>query len=325
MPAKKVVIVAFNKISPFHLSVPGVVFTGAQMAGEAPRFTLNVCSGEPGPLRSSDGFWIVVEESLDGLQQADIVIVPSWRDPEETPPEPLQEALRAAHLRGTTIVGLCLGTYVLAAAGLLDHRPATTHWMWTEDLSRRYPSIQVRPDVLYVDDDDIVTSAGVAAGIDCCLHIVRRYHGAEIANRVARRIVVPPHRQGGQAQFVEQLVRTDATPDKLSQLLEWVQKNLDQPHDIDSLARRSMMSRRTFTRRMRQLTGTSVGTWLLNQRLMLAQRLLESASDPIDQVAQKAGFGSEVSLRHHFRKTFDTTPSRYRKEFRGSAQPTGDQ
>lgn len=315
MPVKRVAVVAFNDISPFHLSVPCLVFAGVRTHDEAPHFDLQVCSAEGDQLRSSDGFGIIVEKGLNCLESADIVIVPTWRDPDEIPPEPLLAALQTAHRRGAQIIGLCLGTYVLAAAGLLENRPATTHWMWAEDLSRRYPSIQVSPDVLYVDDGDIVTSAGVAAGIDCCLHIVRQCHGAEVASRIARRLVVPPHRQGGQAQFIEPNVRTNAAPDKVSQLLEWVQENLDQPHSIDSLARRSAMSRRTFTRRIRQITGSTAGAWLLNQRLILSQRLLETESTSIDQIAQKAGFGSEVSLRHHFRKAFKTTPSRYRKEF----------
>jgi len=322
MLAKKVAVIAFNGINPFQLSVPGLVFAGVRLPDEAPCFILQVCSGEPNPLHTSDGFTIVVEENLDCLMSADIVVVPTWRDPAELPPEQLLAALRAAHHRGARIVGLCFGAYVLAAAGLLDNRPATTHWLRAADLSQRYPLIQVNPDVLYVDDGDIVTSAGVAAGIDCCLHIVRQYHGAEVANRIARRIVVPPHRQGGQAQFVEQIISSSAKPDQLSQLLEWLQNNLNQQHSIDSLARRSMMSRRTFTRRMRQMTGTSIGAWLLNQRLALAQRLLEADSSSIDQIAQQAGFGSEVSLRHHFRKVFNTTPSRYRKEFCGSTKRT---
>jgi len=317
MAVKTVAVVAFDKISSFQLSVPCYVFTGLRSPGEPPYFTLRICAAEEGPLTSSDRFGIVPDYGLEGLAASDIVVVPTWRDTDEAPPEALLEALRSAHRHGAVVIGLCLGTYVLAAAGLLENRPATTHWGWAEDLARRFPSIEVRPDVLYVDDGDIVTSAGVAAGIDCCLHIVRRYHGAEVATRIARRMVVPPHRQGGQSQYVELALRKSEAPDKFTQTMEWVQANLDQPHSIGSLAELFMMSRRTFTRRMRQVTGTTVGAWLLNQRLTLAQRLLETGDAPIAQIAEQAGFGSEVSLRHHFRMVLRTTPSRYRNEFSG--------
>jgi transcriptional regulator GlxA family with amidase domain len=317
MTTKVVAVVAFDNISSFQLSVPCIVFAGLRTQDELKYFNLLTCTAEAKVLRSSDGFGIVTDNNLDGLESADIVVVPTWRDPAEVPPQPLLEALRTAHQRGATLVGLCLGTYVLAATGLLENRPATTHWMWTDDLAQCYPAIQVRPDVLYVDDGDIVTSAGVAAGIDCCLHIFRRYHGTEAATSVARRMVVPPHRQGGQSQYIEQPVRSNTSPDKFSQMLEWVHANLDQPHSIDSLASRFIMSRRTFTRRFHEITGTTVSKWLLHQRLIMAERLLETTAAPIELIAQQAGFGSEVSLRHHFCKTFKITPSRYRKEFRG--------
>lgn len=317
MKAKTVAVVAFDNINSFQLSVPCFVFSGARAKDESPCFAVRICAAEEGTLRSTDRFGIVADFGVDGLESVDIVVVPTWRDSGERPPEKLLEALGAAHRGGALIVGLCLGTYVLAAAGLLVDRPAATHWNWAEDLARRYPSIRVRPEVLYVDDGDIVTSAGVAAGIDCCLHIVRRFFGAEVATRVARLMVVPPHRQGGQSQYIEHHVGSDAGQDQFSQMLEWVQAHLDQPHSIDSLAGRCMMSRRTFTRRMRQVTGTTVGAWLLNQRLTLVQRLLETTSDSMDRIAQQAGFGSEVSLRLHFGKVLRTTPSRYRREFRG--------
>jgi transcriptional regulator GlxA family with amidase domain len=249
------------------------------------------------------------------MENAGIIIVPSWRDPHELPPEALLKALRNAHRRGALIVGLCLGSYVLAAAGLLADRPATTHWKWADDLAKRYPDIRVNRDVLYVDDGDIITSAGVAAGLDCCLHLMRRLHGAEVANQVARRMVVPPHRQGGQAQYIEPL-RESAASDRFSEVMEWVQQHPELPHSLDSLAEKAYMSRRTFTRRFRQATGTTVGTWLVNQRLSLAQRLLETTVLTIDQVAERAGFGAVVSLRKQFTKALHTSPGRYRKEFR---------
>jgi transcriptional regulator GlxA family with amidase domain len=188
--------------------------------------------------------------------------------------------------------------------------------MWTKDLASRYPLVQVEQNVLYVDEGQIITSAGVAAGIDCCLHLLRRLYGAEIANRVARRMVVPPHRQGGQAQYIEQPLNKTGAVDRFALLLEWLQANLDQPHTLDALAAHVFMSRRSFTRRFRQVTGATVGAWLLHQRLALARRLLETTSAAIDLIASQAGFGSGLNLRQQFRKELKTTPSRYRREFR---------
>jgi len=321
MQAETIAVIAFDRISPFLLAMPCTVFRDDPTRPDAPRFRLLVCSAEKRTLQSNAGFAIQTQHTLRDAEQANIVIVPSWRDPQELPPEPLLNCLRKAHQRGALVVGLCLGTYVLAAAGLLDGRPATTHWGWTEDLAQRYPQITLQPDVLYVDDGDIVTSAGVAAGIDCCLHLLRRLHGAELASHVARRMVVPPHRQGGQAQFIEQPVGRSAAEDRFGQQLEWLQRHLAQPHSLDSLAERFMMSRRTFTRRFRQVTGSTVGAWLLNQRLAFAQRLLETTAKPIDLIAQEAGFGSEVTLRQQFNRVLRTTPSRYRREFRGNRGP----
>ncbi len=316
MQAETIAVIAFDQISPFLLSIPATVFREDADLPELPRFRLLVCSAETPVLQSSAGFSLQTEHTLQDAAQADIVIVPSWRDPQELPPQELLECLRTAHARGALVVGLCLGTYVLAAAGLLDGRCATTHWRWSADLAQRYPQISLRPDVLYVDEGDIVTSAGVAAGIDCCLHLLRRLHGAEVAAHVARRMVVPPHRQGGQAQYIELPLSRSAAEDRFAQQLAWLQRHLEQSHSLDSLAERFMMSRRTFTRRFRQVTGTTVGAWLLNQRLALAQRLLEGTAKPIGQVAQEAGFGSEVSLRQQFNKLLKTSPARYRKEFR---------
>jgi transcriptional regulator GlxA family with amidase domain len=318
MQAETIAVIAFNRISPFLLAMPCMVFRDDPARPDGLQFKLLVCSAEKRTLQSSAGFAIQTRHTLRDLERADIVIVPSWRDPTEMPPTPLLNSLRKAHKRGALVVGLCLGTYVLAAAGLLDGRPATTHWGWTEDLRQRYPQITLRPDVLYVDDGDIITSAGVAAGIDCCLHLLRRLHGAELAAHVARRMVVPPHRQGGQAQFIELPVNKTAGEDRFGQNLEWVQRHLARPHSLDSLAEQFMMSRRTFTRRFRQVTGTTVSDWLLNQRLALAQRLLETTAKSIDLVAQEAGFGSEVTLRQQFNKMLKTSPARYRREFRGN-------
>ncbi|MHB8255599.1 MAG: helix-turn-helix domain-containing protein [Acidiferrobacter sp.] len=308
-------VIAFDRMSPFHLSVPCAVFGEDRQTSGVPPFTVRVCAAEKGLLRTTAGFSIKTPYSLKALRHAQTIIVPSWRDPEELPPEPLLAALRAAHDRGARIVGLCLGAFVLAAAGLLDDRPATTHWAWSDALGKRYPRIRMQPDVLYVDDGDIVTSAGTAAGIDCCLHLLRKQCGAQIANTVARRMVVPPHRQGGQAQYIEEPVRVKATDDRLTETLEAVCRTLNMPHSLDMLASRARMSRRTFTRRFRKMTGTTVGSWLLAQRLSFAQRLLETTDHSIEVIASQTGFRSVSSLRHHFRVTFHIAPSAYRYAF----------
>ena len=317
MPTTEIAVIAFDNISPFHLSLPWVVFGEDRRDGGIPRCRLRFYKIEPGVVTTSAGFALTGLSDIQELDQTGIIIVPSWRNPHEPPPEPLLQALRQASQRGAIIMGLCLGSYVLAAAGLLDGRKATTHWMWTEDLASRYPLVQVEQNVLYVDEGQIITSAGVAAGIDCCLHLLRRLYGAEIANRVARRMVVPPHRQGGQAQYIEQPLNKSEAVDRFALLLEWLQANLGQPHTLDALAAHVFMSRRSFTRRFRQVTGATVGAWLLHQRLALARRLLETTSAAIDLIASQAGFGSGLNLRQQFRKELKTTPSRYRREFRG--------
>lgn len=311
-----VAIIAFTDINPFLLAMPWTVFRDAAQSG-TPRLNLMVCSAEGVRLDGNAGFGIVTRHTLVDAEGADLVIVPTWRDPAEQPPEQMLDFLRRAHRKGATIVGLCHGTFVLAAAGLLEGRPATTHWMSAMELKERYPQTDVRPDVLYVDDGDIITSAGVAAGIDCCLHILRTLQGAEAAARAARRLVVPPHRQGGQAQYIDVPVTIHSGEDRFRSNLEWLQQHLEMSHNLDSLAKRFMMSRRTFTRRFRQVTGSTVGEWLLNQRLALAQRLLETTSASIGAIAGQSGFGSEMSLRHHFNKQLKTSPARYRREFRG--------
>ncbi|CAG4890506.1 helix-turn-helix domain-containing protein [Paraburkholderia saeva] len=315
--AKPVVaVIAFDRISPFHLSVPCVVF-GEDRAEGGVAFDFRVCAAEPGTLSTTAGFSIDATHGLDALADAGTIIVPSWRDPDEPPPAALLDALRAAHARGAQLVGLCLGAFVLAAAGLLDGRPATTHWAWADDFARRYPKVKLDANVLYIDDGDVLTSAGTAAGLDCCLHVLRKRFGAQAASYVARRLVVPPHRQGSQAQYVEQPVPENRHGNRLSGLLDWVCSNLDTPHTLDSLAQRALMSRRTFTRRFREATGTTVGAWLLAQRLARAQQLLETSDQSVDAIAGSAGFGSTASLRQHFAEAFSTSPSAYRREFRG--------
>ena len=318
MRKNSIAVIVFDRISPFHLSIPCIIF-GEDRSGKCPvKFVVKVCSLEQGPISTSAGFTMETRYGLKDIAKASIIFVPTWRDTNEVPPKPLLDALRKAHKRGALIVGLCLGTYVLAAAGLLDGLEATTHWGWAADLAARYPEIKVNPDVLYVDQGNIITSAGTASAIDCCLHIIRREYGANLANYMARRMVVSPHRQGGQAQFIQQPVREVSTMDRFSEVLEWSRSNLHQQLSLDLLANRALMTRRTFTRRFKQVMGITVGEWLLSQRLALAQQLLETTESPIEVIAEHAGFGSAVSLRQHFSQTFKVSPSSYRKEFRVS-------
>lgn len=317
MQSSSYAVLAFNGISPFHLSVPCIIFRPDANNSQVPDFKIKVCAADPSPISTNAGYSIHATHTLAGLRDAGTVIVPSWHDTSELPPKALLDALRKAHQRGARIVSFCLGAFVLAAAGLLDGRRETTHWKWADELAERYPGINVEPDVLYVDEGDIVTAAGCAASIDCCLHLIRTQHGAEVANHIARRMVVSPFRQGGQAQFIEQPVFSSVEPDRLSQVMDWMTKHLDTAHTLDALAERALMSRRTFTRRFRQVTGTTVGQWLLNQRLALAQRMLETTDKPIGMVAETAGFASPAIFRRYFGQAFGVKPSIYRREFRG--------
>jgi transcriptional regulator GlxA family with amidase domain len=323
MPADRtetVAVVAFDGISPFHLSVPCLVFGEDRTAERKPRFRLKVCAADKGPLSTNAGFTISAPHGLAALRTADIIVVPSWREDGRDAPDELLAALRAAHRRGATLVGLCLGAFVLAQAGLLDGRPATTHWHLAPAFARRFPQVHLQPEVLYVDDGDILTSAGTAAGIDCCLHLLRVRYGAEAANSAARRMVVAPHRAGGQAQYIQQPLPAAPERDRLRPVMEWMSRRLAEPHSLDELAQRALMSRRTFTRHFREATGTTVGRWLQNQRLALAQRLLETTQHPIERVASEAGFGSAVSLRQHFAAAFKVSPLSYRRQFTTAAQ-----
>jgi transcriptional regulator GlxA family with amidase domain len=313
----RVAVVAFDGISPFHLSVPCMVF-GPDMAGDGvPPFRLQVCAGETGPLHTTAGFTIGATQRLAALARAQTIIVPSWRDAGERPPEALLQALRRAHARGARIVGLCIGAFVLAEAGLLDGRRATTHWHLAAEFARRFPQVELHAEVLYVDDGDVLTSAGTAAAIDCCLHLLRELAGAEVAARVARRMVVAPHRQGGQAQYIEQPLPRSGADQRLAAVMAWALARLDQPHGLDALAARAAMSRRSFTRHFRAATGTTVLQWLQNQRLARAQRLLETGTKSIEAVAAEAGFGSALSLRQLFAARLAVTPTEYRRAFRG--------
>ena len=309
-----IAVVAFQRVIPFHLSVPCIVFGEGILAADNP-FEVRVCAGEPGPIKTSTGFGLSDLEPLELLEQADVVVVPGWRDSLDDPPERLLSALRRAHNRGAQIVGLCLGTYVLAAAGLLDGGCATTHWEFADRIAARFPAIDLDPDVLYVEHNNVLTSAGTAASLDVCLHMLRTRLGATEANRTARRLVIAPHRTGGQAQFIDQPLPAASGDCRLAVLMNSVRTRLQEPHSVDSLASEARMSRRSFTRHFKALTGTSAAAWLLKERLVYSQRLLESSDDSIEAIADTAGFGSVASMRMHFREALSVTPTVWRERF----------
>lgn len=266
-------------------------------------------------------FRLEPDHGLDRLPHADTVIVPGWADVDEAPPADLVDAVRAAHEAGARIASLCTGAFVLAEAGLLDGRRATTHWAHTDVLAARFPQVEVDPDVLYVDNGSVLTSAGKAAAMDLCLHLVRLDHGSAAANTVARRLVVPPHRSGGQAQFVPAPVPT-RNDHPLTELFPWVLERLDQPLTVEDLARRARMSSRTLTRHFHAATGTTPLQWLLTQRIRRAQELLETTSHSIDTIAAGTGMGTATTLRRHFNRTLGVPPDTYRRTFHATRSDT---
>jgi transcriptional regulator GlxA family with amidase domain len=313
---RNVVAVVGEQVAPFELGLVCQVFGLDRSADGLPCYDFAVCSATPGMVPTTSGFMIQVTHGLERMESADLVAIPAW--PEEKPPSPeLAAALRAAAARGATLLSVCTGALVLAASGLLDGRRAATHWQFAPRLAELYPRVQVDASALYVEDGPIITSAGASAGIDACLHLVRREFGAATANALARRMVVPPHRSGDQAQYVEAPVPATAHGENgLAELLDWMQANLDQPLPVEVLAARIPMSPRTFARRFKETTGTTPHRWLLDQRLQLAERLLETTDLPIDAVAARAGLGGPDTLRHHFNARRRTTPTAHRRAFR---------
>jgi transcriptional regulator GlxA family with amidase domain len=312
----EVAVLALDGVIAFDLGVPSQVFFAAQDHNGARPYRVRVATPDGGPVRTSAGFDVVAGHGLELLDEADTVVVPgiAHQSPMLTGTPEVREALRraAGHAR---VMSICTGAFLLAEAGLLDGRPATTHWAHADDFRRRYPRVNLDPDVLFVDDGDVLTSAGVAAGIDLCLHVIRRDHGSEVANGAARRCVVPPWRDGGQSQFIERPV--PQTGDSATAATRaWALHRLDQPLDLADLARHASMSVRTFTRRFRDETGMSPGRWLMRQRVEHARRLLEGTDLPIDGVARQAGFGTAASLRQHLHAAVGVAPAAYRRTFR---------
>lgn len=312
----QVAILALDAVVPVDLAIPAQIFN---YGDEAP-YRATVCALEPGSVRSTGGYDIVAIGGLAAVRRADTVIVPGFWPHARPPAALVLDAIRSAHARERRVVSICTGAFALAAAGVLDGRCVTTHWRHADELAALYPAVEVNPNVLYVDDGRVLTSAGVAAGFDLCLHLVRLDHGAAVANRIARRLVVAPHRDGGQTQYIDRPVQ-HAIETSLQATRGWALQRLDEPLTVSALARHACVSERTFTRRFSAETGTTPLQWLLHQRVLAARRLLETSTKSIDEVAERCGFGTAASLRAHFRRFVATTPTDYRRAFaeRGDA------
>ncbi|WP_431042656.1 GlxA family transcriptional regulator [Streptomyces sp. P1-3] len=320
----RVAVLAQEGVYPFELSIPSRVLGNAEDAEGRPLYEVVVCTPDGSPVRSDAGFSVAVEYGPEALAAADTVVVPptSRLGPfGQGDPLPRPTAAALARVRpGTRMVSICTGSYVLAAAGLLDGRSATTHWQVAQDFQRAYPRVKVDEEVLFVDDGDVLTAAGAAAGVDLCLHLVRRDHGAAVANHVARRCVVPPWRDGGQAQFIERPV-PEPTSATTAATRAWALERLQEPLTLGELADHARMSLRTFTRRFRDEVGQTPGRWLTAQRIELARQLLETSDLPIDLVAHHAGFGTANSLRQHMRSVLGVSPVAYRRTFQAGTRP----
>jgi transcriptional regulator GlxA family with amidase domain len=316
---EKVRVVALDQVAPFELGVLCEVFGTDRTEDGFPGYDFAVCSIDGGPVTTSSGFRLTPHADLGPLAEADLVAVPAH--PIGTPaPRPLIEALRQAADRGARVLSVCSGAFLLGEAGLLDGRRCTTHWRYADLLAERFPAACVQLNALYVEDGPVFTSAGTAAGIDLCLHLVRSVHGSEVATKLARRMVVPPHRDGGQAQYVEAPLPRAPDAATLQPLLAWLVTHLEQPIDVETLARRAHMAPRTFARRFRAETGTTPHDWVTGQRVLLARRLLEETDLGVDAVAVRSGFGDAAMLRHHFGRRIGATPHAYRATFRHDAR-----
>ncbi|GAA3249900.1 helix-turn-helix domain-containing protein [Nonomuraea helvata] len=315
MTVRSVALALTDDVPIFEVAIPCEVFGRARLDLADPwPYDFTVCAAEPGRTTIGAGFVAGTVHGLEELATAHTVIVPACADVHDAQPPGLVAAVRAAHEAGARVVSLCSGAFVLAAAGLLNGRRATVHWLYADLLARRFPEVDVDPGVLYVDDGDVLTSAGTAAGLDLCLHLVRRDLGAGFANLLARRLVVPPHRSGGQAQYVETPL-AERVDESLAPLLQWAVEHLDQPLTIADLARRQHVTPRTLIRRFHAATGTSPLRWLLAQRVRRARELLESTGEPLSRIAGLTGLGTEANLRHHFTRAVGVAPAHYRRTF----------
>lgn len=314
-PNLDVVAIAYDGQCMFELGIATELFGLERPEVGAPWYRLRIVAATPGPVRALGGIAIEASHDLRHIRRAGTIVLPGWRR-DITPPTALLAAIRHAHAHGARVMSICSGVFLLAATGLLDGKAATTHWRYTEQLAAEHPAIDVRPNVLFVDNGSTLTSAGSAAGIDLGLHLIRRDHGADIAATVARRLVVAPQRDGGQAQFVDHARLPDAVPvAELGDTLTWMQRHLAEPLSVARMARHAHQSPRTFARRFVAEVGVTPMQWLIRERVRRAQQLLETTDRSIDEVAARVGFGSAETLRHHFRRTVDISPSRYRATF----------
>jgi transcriptional regulator GlxA family with amidase domain len=321
------VAIAVTEATPtFELAVLCEVFGIDRTDIVNPWYELRMCGDSSSPVRTSAGLDVRTPYGFDGLLDADTVIVAACaRATQLAPPPRLVETLRTAHTRGKRIVSICTGAYVLAAAGLLTGRTATTHWMNAGDFAHRFPEVDFTPGALYTDEGDILTSAGTGSAIDLCLHLVRQDHGAAVANEVARRMVVPPHREGGQSQYTKPVARAERS-DELAPVLQWAQERLHEPLTVPQLARVASLGERTFARHFRKRLGTTPLQWLLQQRVRLAQELLEATDEPVEHIARRTGFGTAANLRYHFGRVTTVSPQTYRHVFRHrAARQTGNE
>lgn len=316
---RNVAVIALPEVAVFELGVLCELFGYDRTADGLPAYDFAVCSLDGGPVPSRAGFDIAVRHDLSRAEDADLVVIAPFDNPAFEPPTPVLEALRRAHERGAWVMSVCTGAFALGAAGLLDGRRCTTHWLHTARLARLYPAAVVDPDVLYVQDGRILTSAGTAASIDAGLHLIRQEHSTAVARMLARRMVVPPHREGGQAQYIETPLKS-VQCETLQPVLTAVLATLDQAHTVDTMAELAHMAPRTFARKFRDETGATPHDWLISQRMLLARNLLEETGLGVDAIADRTGFGSAATLRHHFAQRLSTTPQAYRGTFR-SSQP----
>jgi transcriptional regulator GlxA family with amidase domain len=309
---KNVVLLAIPGVAPFEFGVVCEVFGIDRSDTGGPRFDFTIATADPGPVATSLGFDMIIENGLDAAAHADLIAVPAHKL--ERVDERYLEVIRAAEARGAWVLSVCSGAFALAQAGILEGRRATTHWMHTDRLAAMYPGTTVDPDVLFVEDRKVVTSAGTAAGIDAALHIVRKEHGAAATNVIARRMVVPPQRDGGQSQYIDSPI-AECKSDSFALVADWMMENLAEDLTVDQLARKALMSSRTFARRFRADMGTTPAAWLNRQRIIRAQQLLEATDYALETIAQDTGFGTAAVMRHHFVKVLQTSPQAYRRAF----------
>ncbi len=303
----------FPKINPFHFSIPNMIFN--LRIDDQPLFDLKIFSVDGQVVQTEYAMMIVPDTHIEQMDQFDMIIIPGWDDFNHVPDPKLITGLQQAYANGKIIVGLCYGTYALAYAGLLDHKKATTHWLAEQDFSQRFPHVQFDRNSLYVDDQRVITSAGTGAALDCCLYLIRGCYNTSIANKISRIMVIPPHREGGQAQFIEQPVAESSQDAQISLLLDFLRQNLNVQHRIEHLAERTHMTRRTFTRHFKKATGMTLMDWLTVERIRFAAQLLETTRLSIEKVSELAGFNNTVSFRTKFREKYNTSPQAWRKSF----------